>query len=100
MAVVVASERQCARCGSTERRPGGKGCAECHRTRERERRRAQGQAERDEGFEITPAIRAYLEAFDRYVLARKEGFGAVMRAAEADRYRTLVALRSRTQRKG
>ena len=99
MVVVVfaASEWQCVRCGSTRARraPSGrlKGCADCSRRIAREqtaRLRRAREAELD--FEVTPAMRAYLAAFDRYLLAAKTGDTAGARAAETERHEALRAL--------
>lgn len=93
MAIVVlpAARWQCARCGSTERRPAAKGCAECHRTREQARRQAaRGEVRVKDA--ITPEIRAYLAAFDRYLLAAKNGDTGAARAAETERHEALTRL--------
>lgn len=76
---------QCKRCGSTERRPKGKGCAECHRQYARARR------ERDD-ITITPAIRNYLDTFTRYLMAGKTGDTALIRRAARDKARALHTL--------
>lgn len=93
MALPAASRWQCRRCGSAERRPGGKGCAECNRRTAREQaarlRQARG-VERD--IKITPAMRAYLAAFDRYLAAGKSGDTAAATAAEAERHDALVVM--------
>lgn len=52
---------QCGRCGSFERRTTSTGCAACHREASR-RRKAE-----DRDIVVTPAIRAYLAAFDAYL---------------------------------
>lgn len=79
---------QCPRCGSTDRRPGGKGCAGCNRRTARE----QASRRRELDFPVTPAMRAYLAAFDRYLLAGKEGDTRAARTAEADRHQLLIEM--------
>lgn len=81
---------QCARCGSFEKRKSGSGCAECHR------RNSVLQVARkrllrmdDEDIPITPAMRTYLEAFDRFILANRDGDFQGRRVAAEDKAKAL-----------
>lgn len=101
---------KCRRCGSRDRRPGGKGCAECHRRGAARLRRGAGIPVRPpakpkpethpDGFEITPAMRAYLAAFDAYLMASKARDTRLVRFAEAARRQTLNTLEAQSQQKG
>jgi hypothetical protein len=77
---------RCQRCGSFERRSNGKGCAECHRTYQRERDRQRND------IVITPAVRAYLNAFDAYLTATKTGDTRLIRETARDRASALHTL--------
>jgi hypothetical protein len=79
---------RCRRCGSFERRPNGKGCAECHRLSTR----ARTARDTFEDIVITPAISEYLQAFDRYVLARRDGDTRAARQAGREKARVLDGL--------
>jgi hypothetical protein len=72
---------RCPVCGSFRQRPGRTDCADCHRRREQERQEAQNERRRKardarrreeerldrDYFPLTPAMRAYLRAFDTYL---------------------------------
>lgn len=61
---------KCERCGSTERRKGNKGCAECHRRHSREQAARNQPPADDTDIELTPAALAYLRAFDAWLQTR------------------------------
>ena len=84
---------RCPKCGSTELRRTRNQCAACHRRHTRERD-ARKRAEAGD-FEVTPAMRRYLAAFDRYLMAWKAGDSRAMRKATAERQVTLAALEGR-----
>lgn len=81
----------CGRCGSTERRPNGKGCAACNRRTSRE------QAQRKRAARhclpvITPLMRDYLAAFDDFLMARKDGDSRAVWEAMVRKARLLEAM--------
>lgn len=75
---------KCRRCGSHEQRRNNKGCAECHRTYQRDRHQ--------DDIVITPAIRAYLDAFTRYLMAGKTGDTRLIREATQTKAAALTRL--------
>jgi hypothetical protein len=77
---------RCQRCGSYEQRRNGKGCAECHRRYQRQR----DQQRND--IVITPAVRAYLNAFDAYLIATKTGDTRLIRETARDKASALTTL--------
>lgn len=77
---------RCQRCGSFEQRRNSKGCAECHRRYQRERDRQRND------IVITPAVRAYLNAFDAYLTATKTGDTRLIRETARDRASALHTL--------
>jgi hypothetical protein len=86
---------RCKRCGSTERRPNGKGCKPCNNFESwlrTPRNQAKFLAEPDDDIIITPAMQRYLAAFDGYLRAGRDGDGAAMRAGEYWRHVALKEL--------
>jgi hypothetical protein len=61
---------RCRTCGSFRQRPNGKGCADCHRTRELARKAEEKRLD-EMYFPITPAMRSYLKAFDAVLDAER-----------------------------
>lgn len=93
----VAQAWTCRKCGSTERRTTSTGCAACHRAASirsnGEAREARDLAQRDDlDIEVTPAMRAYLRAFDAYLMAGKTGDLKARRLAKSARRRALEVL--------
>jgi hypothetical protein len=86
----VTTATRCRRCGSTERRPNNKGCVPCHRNASRAQWRRRLEAEQN--FPITPAMRAYLAAFDAYLAAVKTGDPRELQATTAARRQSLARL--------
>lgn len=93
----------CRRCGSSDKRPNGKGCAECHRQREQKPQhpgltlgesRLFSRLLRDDFTDITVTepMRAYLQAFDAYLTAGKAGALRTLRHAKVARRHTLTIL--------
>lgn len=85
---------RCRRCGSHQQRPKSKGCAECHRRNTRART-AQHQTDAD--ITITPAIRNYLDAFTRYLMATKTGDTALIREKAREKASALHTLERTAQ---
>jgi hypothetical protein len=93
---------QCRRCGSLERRPNGKGCAECHRRAANPRLPGLNHYEtrifkallRDEfrDIRITRPVRAYLRAFDAFLAAENAGDTREARCWLAARHEALRGL--------
>lgn len=86
---------QCQRCGSTDRRPNNKGCRPCHRRASIAQSRRRKLARDD--FPITPAMRAYLAAFDAYLAASKTGDPAQLRSTEQARRQALQGIEGPTR---